>query len=459
MDSIRFFPTSGSEPAPSPANYQSTGLTFVSIDRPDQIRDSAKQRRIRRHVMKSIGLSRRRESLFNSRNSRSVAVTPTLAIPDAIMICPYWRNIYLAIGLMDDGAQRLCLEAAAVDFERLENFEFHALQKGLVEHNLQQYNQSLEFIKDCLAQSGDRPNTYAAVGTIIGLAFYDMRVRNFARWVMHMDGLESIIQKIGGLDMLNSFHSLQQALFCAEVLGSLVIDAPPPRFSKVRAHLFSRASVSAGCTTISNISLVFRTRHPFLVDLSEILTSLSGFTDQVGKFSRKEMTDHPLSPTDFAKTVLSLAYDLLALLRYENSAAEDPWSGNLAMREAIRLAALMFVAAVISHCSYDELFCARNYQGRMRKLITASQNCDWSDLEELKLWMLVISAVIEKDEERSWFISQIKATMQQCRLRTWDQVNRLLEEIAWIKNLAVDGVKILGTEVEADFTHVATSLP
>ena len=177
MDAIRFFPPSGPLPVANPANYQATGLAFVSIDRPDQIHDSAKRRKIRRHVMKTIGLARRRESLILSRTSQSTSVAPRIVFPGAIRICPYWRNIYLAIELVDDGAQRLCLEDAAVDFEQIGNFKFHLFKEDPGETSLKHYNQSLAFIKDCLAQFGNMPNTSAAVGTIIGLAFYD--VRNF----------------------------------------------------------------------------------------------------------------------------------------------------------------------------------------------------------------------------------------------------------------------------------------
>lgn len=40
-----------------------------------------------------------------------------------------------------------------------------------------------------------------------------MRVRNFSRWTMHMDGLLRILDSFGGIGNLPSSQELQLALF------------------------------------------------------------------------------------------------------------------------------------------------------------------------------------------------------------------------------------------------------
>lgn len=42
------------------------------------------------------------------------------------------------------------------------------------------------------------------MGTIIGLAAYDLTIRNFERWTTHMKGLECLIRARGGYGSLKS---------------------------------------------------------------------------------------------------------------------------------------------------------------------------------------------------------------------------------------------------------------
>jgi hypothetical protein len=40
-----------------------------------------------------------------------------------------------------------------------------------------------------------------------------MRVRNYERWVMHMEGLKRIVQLSGGVEALESCPAVRQSLF------------------------------------------------------------------------------------------------------------------------------------------------------------------------------------------------------------------------------------------------------
>lgn len=118
----------------------------------------------------------------------------------------------------------------------------------------------------------------------------------------------------------------------------------------------------------------------------------------------------------------------------------------MAMREAIRVAALIFVSTIICRCSGDELYCARNYGGRARNVLTATNDSDWVGLKELRLWVLILCGMVEDD--RTWFVEQIKHTMRDSRLDTWDEALRTLSQIAWIDSLTAVDAATLALEVE-----------
>lgn len=149
----------------------------------------------------------------------------------------------------------------------------------------------------------------------------------------------------------------------------------------------------------------------------------------------------------WAQFLMSLTHDLLSLPRYGREYGfKYQETSQMAMREATRIAALIFVSTVICRCSGDELYCARNYQGRAREMLIASNDSDWIGLEELRLWTLVLCAMIEDD--RTWYVEQIKQLMQECKLDTWDEVLRILRQIAWIDSLTAVEAATLALEVE-----------
>lgn len=169
-------------------------------------------------------------------------------------------------------------------------------------------------------------------------------------------------------------------------------------------------------------------------------------------FANKAPTGSLLQDTTayWAQFLISLTHDLLSLPRHD---CEDEFvpqeTSQMAMRESIRIAALIFVSTAICRCSGDELYCARNYRGRAREMLLASGDFDWAGLEELKLWTLVLCAMVEDD--RTWYVEQIKQVMDERKLDTWDEVLCMLRQIAWIDSLTAVETAILASEVEECF--------
>lgn len=156
-----------------------TGLVFVNIDSPEQLKDPNVQRKIRRQAMREIGKSRRREA----RQETCPAVPPPLSLvpvyQQGINICQHFRRVFFALGLDSDGALRLVMADIVADFAHRAGVS-DSSTGGQLEEAMRRYTNSLEVVRARMAPFGsadvwkqvDRDH---AIGTVICLAFYDVR--------------------------------------------------------------------------------------------------------------------------------------------------------------------------------------------------------------------------------------------------------------------------------------------
>ncbi|RYP84717.1 hypothetical protein DL770_005169 [Monosporascus sp. CRB-9-2] len=208
-------------------------LTFVNIDCPMQIKSETTQRKIRRHVMKDIGRSRRRDAVHSPSTGQS-AITVSRSLPHSIpsywgdvKVCVNFQRLFWAMDMVSEGLLALAMADSAHEFrERLDmSLDDTLRQKRQLDQagslgDMKQYTESLSLVRKSIVAPESR-----------------MRVRNRERWTMHMKGLDKVVQLSGGVEALDSCPPVRQSLFIADVLGSLVDDAPPrfqlPRHSCV----------------------------------------------------------------------------------------------------------------------------------------------------------------------------------------------------------------------------------
>ncbi|KAK4151637.1 hypothetical protein C8A00DRAFT_45210 [Chaetomidium leptoderma] len=195
-------------------------LTFVNVDRPTQIKSEATQRKIRRHVMKDIGRSRRRGAVRSPGTDQS-AITVPRSLPPSIpsywgdvKVCINFQRLFWAMDMVSEGLLALTMADSAHEFREsldinLDGTLKQGPQPGQAEplRQMKQYTESLSLI----------------------------RVRNRERWTMHMKGLERVVQVSGGVEALDLCPPIRQSLFIVDVLGSLVNDTPP-RFQLLPRH-------------------------------------------------------------------------------------------------------------------------------------------------------------------------------------------------------------------------------
>lgn len=161
-------------------------LAFIHIDNPEQIRDRKTQRRIRRHVMKDIGTTRRRG--YRQLITTSLPYIPSIPqslfpIPSYvgdIKVCLHYQRIFRALEVVDQEALSLALGEIAFDFSGhmgvdLETFRTKDFTDQLPMEAMRSYTNSLGAIRDTLKKPWHGSDRGCAISTVICLAFYDVR--------------------------------------------------------------------------------------------------------------------------------------------------------------------------------------------------------------------------------------------------------------------------------------------
>lgn len=190
MDSIRFAKPRSARTSPGigdkltpPRITMPTEFAFINNDNPDKIKDPKTRRTVRRHVMKDIGMSRRRGGCTpSSRTTPTHPLSPT--IPSFVPYLDSWEDsqaasnvasIYLALDIVDEAVLRLCRTNIALNFLRQEP---RAVNKLNMESDecLKVYTRSISFVRQTLlpGESLDESVSDAMLGTIVCLAFYDV---------------------------------------------------------------------------------------------------------------------------------------------------------------------------------------------------------------------------------------------------------------------------------------------
>ena len=222
-------------------------------------------------------------------------------------------------------------------------------------------------------------------------------------------------------------------------MGSLCLDLPPQfvAFAGIVPPLQDYAASSSLSRTICTL----QDRSPKISDICPLLESLSGFT----QLAAGKLPCHWDGDTTLTQTLSFVLCDMLTLPRYEIPGdITDPSAAGLILREAIRLASLLFLTGPVI-CLAGSTEINTNHRGRLPKLLR-SQALDLSGLDELELWMLVIGALIEIDGERAWIIRRITRIMQRNGL-DWQGVLHVVGQIAWIGGDSSDEVDRMGTDV------------
>ncbi|KAI7768181.1 hypothetical protein LZL87_012030 [Fusarium oxysporum] len=397
-------------PKPPPKNNtQPSTLAFVQVN--PAKKDKAAQRKIRQHVMKDIGLSRRMGTVRTPNPTSQSIFIPTYW-GDA-QVCYNFRRLFRAMDMVSEGL----LSIAIVDpVLRLRQKLTATFESPPTVEEIQQYTESLSLVREGI-EVESKASENAVIGTVICLATFDMRAGNSESWLVHMAGLERIVEMAGGVEELDSRPAIRQSLFICDLLGSMVEDTEP-RFPLPR--------------DLPTLPEATRPRY-----VQKLLTSLRS-DDQPIK-EQITVIDGALTSANQVAVLLNevwhvspFALDLLIPKRHDSPRATS--TGIFA--EIVRISAVCLFALVMTQASGDVLYVAARRNTSVKQLMAQVDDHIWKGKEELKLWVLVIQVCIGVGSSKPWYLDQITQTMSCIRLRSWEDVMECLRKVVWVEKVS-----------------------
>ncbi|EMT67693.1 hypothetical protein FOC4_g10005801 [Fusarium odoratissimum] len=365
-------------PKPPPKNNkQPSTLAFVQVN--PARKDKAAQRKIRQHVMKDIGLSRRMGAVRTPDPTSQSIFIPTYW-GDA-QVCYNFRRLFRAMDMVSEGL----LSIAIVDpVLRLRQKLTATFESPPTVEEIQQYTESLSLVREGI-EAESKASENAVIGTVICLATFDMRAGNSESWMVHMAGLERIVEMAGGVEELDSRPAIRQSLFICDLLGSMVEDAEP-RFPLPR--------------DLPTLPKATRSRY-----VQKLLTSLRS-DDQPIK-EQIAVIDGALTSANQVAVLLNEVWRVISLF-----------------------------ALVTTQASGDALYVAARRNTSVKHLMAQLDDKIWKGKEELKLWVLVIQVCMGVGSSKPWYLDQITQTMSRVQLQSWEDLMDCLRKVVWVEKVS-----------------------
>jgi hypothetical protein len=227
-----------------------------------------------------------------------------------------------------------------------------------------------------------------------------------------------------------------------DVSGSLVMDTKP-RFPPP-GDLIEEIPVSHPTLALQNLISTWNINFPDLIDISQVFLSLANLVAHMN-----EQVHNPgFWNNEFflALTAYPVAYELTSLPRYPLLTEQSHEADGIVMREILRITFILFFGLLKERFEIEPNGIRPNC-GKISKLLRF-HSVDWSRFLELRLWVLTISALAERGEERQWFLAEISYTMVSLGLSTWDQALDSLRNLVWSDDMVANGVDILRQEID-----------
>ncbi|KAI1156732.1 hypothetical protein F4825DRAFT_402231 [Nemania diffusa] len=453
---------------------------FVHVNQPgDEKKNSTK---IRRHVMKDIGRSRRKPKkqgeATTARNISRTTPGPSTESPaqheQALVPSPLEesrlgdivfpiqmdeerRNLtqflfdaargsyrpfglpWLSIGLTNAAAWYITL-ANAVIYKQMKPGDTKPEFRTNAEAT-KWYTLSLNSISKLLGDANET-SKQGLIAAVAGFICHDTSTCNFARQEIHLQGLKRLVDDIGGIDeianpvlrLMISWHDLSGAAYRNS----------HPHFGVPKG---SMTDINTGNDAVYFKMLLdsWDTRCPYLGDIQDALKATAAVASYVNQHCHapKFWTDDVMA----ARLLAPALHEVLSLdgRALPGDPAHPDYSGTAA-REAFRRSALIFLAALKARFGAVSFELGRHI--RDFRQISQIPHVDWSVVPELNLWAHTIAALEEQSGQRSWHVSAIVSIMESAGLTSGQQALDVVRGIIWIEILFEDKVDTLCREID-----------
>ncbi|RBA18474.1 hypothetical protein FPRO05_10769 [Fusarium proliferatum] len=380
-------------------------LMFVNIARPQDIKDRKTQRRINSHVMKPIGITRRRarpddktEVTFKSLKSLSQNPEVALAVDQEAPVCKLMRELCFALALADDSAMHLALARLEIDPERTGGWASEETASSLTH-----YNASIEILRNQLGGAQLMAHE-AIIGVVVNLACYDT----------HMSGLQKMIEYRGGIETLSSRY-LQVTAIWMDLSGSMVLDQTP--------H-FRTYQVDPS----PNLDEAMDSIHRSSRDIKVLLASLLKLSNLAAGKSERELSQDSVLLEELQASV----YTTLTLPRYSPDMHQHPLASCLMTYEMFRLAVLLYLSGPVTFLAGNRTFnvVTPHLRGRLLRMYK-EHRLGWMGQEHVELFILVVGTLTELGQDRQTLVVELQRIMRVQGLR-WNGLVDKLRSMAWV---------------------------
>lgn len=105
--------------------------------------------------------------------------------------------------------------------------------------------------------------------------------------------------------------------------------------------------------------------------------------------------------------------------------------------ELVRVSVLAMLSVVITTTTGDNLYCIVHRRRQAQHLLSNDGLQALVGWPELKLWVLVIQALVEAGSERDRLVGEIVQIMVDMSLRSWDHLKTCLQRVVWVDKAAI----------------------
>ncbi|KAK5624572.1 hypothetical protein RRF57_000288 [Xylaria bambusicola] len=457
---------------------------FVHVGRPgDEKKQSTK---IRRHVMKDIGRSRRKPKMCSKRTAAKPA--PAKSAPSSeseqrsepvLVPSPLDESRLRSIVFptdMDEKRRNLARYLFAEACSSYVPFLFPWLSIGIVDaaactvrlqnlklgkgnpkfdtdtEAMKLYTLSLQSVSERLADPSERGNE-GLLAAITGIICYDEFVSNFfkktatgnfSRQTIHLQGLKQLIDDIGGINTIMN-PMLRLIVSWYDLTGAAYRNTLP---------LFEvpKGSITEIDTT-TNDSIYFKMllgswdrNCPYLGDIQSALLATAAAASYVN--TRCRNANFWKEDTTAARLIIPALHAVLSLEgRVLPNDPSDPTFSGIVAREAFRRSSLIFLASL--KVKFGVASAELNRHLKDFQEISRIPYVDWAVVPELNLWAHAIAALEAESDQRSWHVSVIVEMMEGAGFTSSQQAMDVVRGIIWIEALFVGKVEWLCRDLDS----------
>ncbi|KAI0193420.1 hypothetical protein EV127DRAFT_424982 [Xylaria flabelliformis] len=456
---------------------------FVNVGRPGDEKKHATK--VRRHVMKDIGKSRRkpktRSETTIARDVLVAAPEPSSGSPSAygqaavspldecrlgnvvfpIKMDEERRSLarflftaartsyrpfaftWLSMGLSDAGAWYITL-ANAVLFQNMKPGDAKP-EYNTNPESMKWYTMSLQSVCKRLADPKEEVKQ-GLITAIAGFVCHDSAIGNFTRQEIHLQGLKRLVDEIGGIEQIT--NPILRFMISWHDLSGASYRNSHPYFGIPRDSIID-TNTRSDTTYFKMLLDSWNNSCPYLGDIQSALKATAAVANYVNQHCQ-----NPKFWVDDIRGARLLTPALHEILSLEGRALPndplDPGYSGIAAREAFRRSSLIFLAALKAKFGGMAFELGRHLDDFRE--ISKIPYVNWVVIPELNLWAHTIAALEQESDQRSWHVSAIVSIMKSAAFTSSQQVLDIVRGIIWVEVLFADKVEALCHEIDSAFS-------